>query len=613
MNKSVSIITPTYDQRTDFLQFIARGICKQTYTNIKEWVIVDGTKKEYSPLPETIKKIEKLKNIPKIVYIPNDPKRKNTVGNLRNIAKNKASGDILIHFDDDDFYPECRIKHAVEQLNRTGKEIAGNSDLYMYDVHFKTLYQFRSFGPNHILGGTMAYTKNYANKHTFDEEVTHAEEGSFTNRFKEPAAVLDAKKSIIASSHGINTYSKKKIIWDNLYSKDSKRQTMFTISRTLRSVSKNKKYIKDYLRVIENSVEKRDKKYDITIFDGMETIYSKYIYYDMIHEQAVYLQSLGYTVEIYSNNKKFKTQIETLVDGVVYKYYCQFNISKKYNIVIWSSLTAAIPFLTNKIRLQTNKTILYNPDFREGIGIYKQYLDEIDTIVLDNPIFQMPILAKLPFKDYEKQDWKKKTKFITNSFTHTTNVKNYSKINNSFYICLYYEECVSDFIVYLKFIFPKLHELNRNVSFHIYNFEILENSKIKKEDLEEIKSKGYYHIYRSKNYNDILQEKYKYKFHFCLYQNYGSSHLSVCDVRHSLYINCIPIIYKDEFMIFKEFKCFICTIPIPFKLNDLFVFLSTIMKFGDERRLFMENHNSKIFDINYTQKNWGKKFLNLIK
>ena len=74
-------------------------------------------------------------------------------------------------------------KVLVEQLYNTKRQIAGNSDLYMYDVHFKSLYQFRSFGKNHILGGTMAYTKKYANEHDFDGLVTHAEEGSFTNKF----------------------------------------------------------------------------------------------------------------------------------------------------------------------------------------------------------------------------------------------------------------------------------------------------------------------------------------------------------------------------------------------------------------------------------------------
>ena len=163
MTPTVSILTPTYDGRREFLQFIARGICKQTYKNIKEWVIVDGTKKETSCLPAIIDKIKKYKNIPKIVYIPCDPQRKNSIGNLRNIAKKTASGDILIHFDDDDYYPLCRIKHAVDQLTASKKQIAGNSDLYMYDVHFESLYQFRSFGDNHILGGSMAYTKKYAN------------------------------------------------------------------------------------------------------------------------------------------------------------------------------------------------------------------------------------------------------------------------------------------------------------------------------------------------------------------------------------------------------------------------------------------------------------------
>ena len=612
MNKTVSILTPTYDERGDFLQFVARGICQQTYKNIKEWVIVDGTKKAVSQLPETIEKIKKLKNIPKIVYIPNDIKRKNTVGNLRNIAKKKASGEILIHFDDDDYYPICRIKHAVTQLNNTKRQIAGNSDLYMYDVHFKTLYQFCSFGNNHILGGTMAYTKDYANQHDFDEEVTHAEEGSFTNKFTEPVAVLKAEKTIIASSHGENTFSKKRIIWNNLYFKDTKNQTMFFRSKTPRSVIKNKKYVKDYLRVIEASVSKNIADFDITIFDGIETGKSKYAYYDMIHKQLVYLKSLGFTSEVYSNNPKFKTP--ATIDGISYKYYCQFNINKKYNILIWSSLMAAMPFLTNKIRLKTNKTILYNPDFREGIVLYKDYLDEIETIILDNNVLEEVVINNINFKNYQLEEWKKRTKIISNSFNHTSNINNYSKIENSFYICLYHKTCVKDLLVYLKIIFPKLYEVYNNITVHIYNFEIVEELKdLKQELLNEIKSKEYYTIHRSKPYSEILQEKYQYQYQLYLYQTFGASHLAVCDIRHSLYVNCMPIVNKEIFMMFSEFKCFIGTVAQPFKLNELFSLINDICNYPSEKTKMMEEHNGKIFEKNYLQKNWGDEFLKLIK
>ena len=610
MSKSVSILTPTYDERIDFLQFVARGICKQTYTNIKEWIIVDGTKKDISCLPEIIQKLKTYHNIPEIVYIPHDPKRKNTVGNLRNIAKKAASGDILIHFDDDDYYPLCRIKHAVDQLVNTKREIAGNSDLYMYDVHFESLYQFRSFGDNHILGGSMAYTKKYANTHNFDESVTHAEEGSFTNKFTEPAAVLKAEKSIIASSHGSNTYSKKKIIWDNLYAKDSKRQTMFFRSRTLRSINKNKKYIKDYLKVIKNSIDKHNEDFDITIFIGLSNNYSKYTYYDMVHDQAVYLKSRGYTIEIYSSDAKFMTP--AIIDGISYKYYCQFNIHKNYNIFMWYGLIAAMPFLTNKIRLKTKKTILYNPDYRDGIALYKQYLDEIETIVLDNRVLEQAVISNVKFKNYELEEWKDKVKLINNGFCRTENLHNYSKIKNSFYICIYYKDCINDLVMYLQSVFPHLHETHNNITVHIYNFEILEDlGDISANILEEIKNKEYYIIHRNMTYSDIIQEKYKYEYQLYLYSTFGASHLSLCDLKHSIYVNCIPIISRNIFYMLPEFKCLAYSSEGQLKLKDLIELIGQICNYKPENRQIITDHNKSVFEKMNFKKNWADEILKI--
>ena len=39
--KTVSILTPTTENREISLKFVAKGICKQTYKNIIEWVIID--------------------------------------------------------------------------------------------------------------------------------------------------------------------------------------------------------------------------------------------------------------------------------------------------------------------------------------------------------------------------------------------------------------------------------------------------------------------------------------------------------------------------------------------------------------------------------------------
>ena len=621
MLKTVSILTPTYDKRIEFLEFVARGISKQTYSDILEWVIVDGTKTGISILPQTIEKLKKIKNLPKIIYIPQDINRTNTIGNLRNICKKVAKGDVMIHFDDDDYYPECRIKYTMSQLKSTKRQIAGTSDLYMYDVHFKTLYQFRSFGDNHILGGTMAYTKKYAREHHFDETVTHAEEGSFTSKFTEPAAVLKADKIMIASSHGINTYSKKKIIWDNMYSVGKKNQTMFYRSKTPRSVMKNKKYVREYLRVLENSAKSLEKDFDITYFLGMETVHKGNVYYDLIHKQAIYLKSLGYSVEIYSNNVKYKQDYSNDYEGITYKYYTQFNINKKYKNIILGGIISSWPFYKNNIRLKADKIIMYNPDYREGIILIQEYLDEIEEIVFDNHGLKNIVRDNMGLKKYQINEWNEKVKCISNFAPQSTNISGHSKINNSVYLCIYHETCVEELLIYLTVIFPKLKEIIKNLNVHIYNFHILKNLIKKKSinnfteaDIEKhISSKDFYTIHQVSNYNEIIQEKYKYKYHFYSFGKYEAGHLTISDIRHSIYIGCLPIIYKNLGPIFNEFKCIFNTHNYPIQNVDMLKFLLSIFHIPDDKYNELNSNNKEIFKTRYTKELWGKEFVKLLK
>ena len=140
--KSVSILTPTVDKRQEFLKFVAKGISNQDYKNIIEWVIIDGTCSGQSNLENVIQDIRKIKNIPNIVFIKQDINRNNKVGSLRNILNEIAKGDILVNFDDDDFYFDKRVSHVVNKLQTSKKHLAVCSPMYMYDVDFKYLFKF---------------------------------------------------------------------------------------------------------------------------------------------------------------------------------------------------------------------------------------------------------------------------------------------------------------------------------------------------------------------------------------------------------------------------------------------------------------------------------------
>ena len=163
---SASIITINQLVRCDCLLNLYELIKLQTYKNIIEWVIVEGskTKEDADKNKENINKLiethelykpQNLKHM-KIVYIEYTGK---ALSDLRNIGNNKCSGDIIICMDDDDYYPIERISHAVDSLQKSNALIAGCTDIYLYEYFMDKLYKFKGFHEKHTTNNCMAFKK----------------------------------------------------------------------------------------------------------------------------------------------------------------------------------------------------------------------------------------------------------------------------------------------------------------------------------------------------------------------------------------------------------------------------------------------------------------------
>lgn len=211
MNKTtVSLLTITQKSRNKCLKNLLEFINKQTYQDIIEWVIVEGSKtqkeaeenKEYI-LNEII--IINKTRFP-IKYIGFEEGSK--LSDLRNRGNASCKGDIIVCMDDDDYYPPKRVETAVSKLNNSTKQIAGCSYAYMYDYNIDKLYKFKSFGRNHSTNNCLAYKKEYLLTHKHEAGVDRGEEMSFTNNFTEPMIQLDSEDCIVISSHGSNTFDK---------------------------------------------------------------------------------------------------------------------------------------------------------------------------------------------------------------------------------------------------------------------------------------------------------------------------------------------------------------------------------------------------------------------
>ena len=114
--------------------------------------------------------------------------------------------------DDDDYYHPDSVRHVVIKfsLNPT-IQLSGSSILYIYYTDNKKIYKLGPYGPNHCTNGTLAVRKQYANTHLYDETVTHAEEKSFLESYKNPMIQLDPMKVMLVISHSQNTFDKKAI------------------------------------------------------------------------------------------------------------------------------------------------------------------------------------------------------------------------------------------------------------------------------------------------------------------------------------------------------------------------------------------------------------------
>ena len=204
---SVSILTVTQWLRHESLKILNDLIGDQTYPHIVEWIIVEGSPtKELAHLNSLL--VNAIRNTKcRIRYITGSCA---PLGTLRKAANDAAIGDIRVVMDDDDYYPPERVSHAVEMLTRATKRLAGCSPMFMYDYGLEQLFQFKKRASTHSTSSCMAWKKEYTG--TYDPTVSMAEETSFTRGFTEPMVQLDPVKTIVQSSHGTNTYSKKELI-----------------------------------------------------------------------------------------------------------------------------------------------------------------------------------------------------------------------------------------------------------------------------------------------------------------------------------------------------------------------------------------------------------------
>lgn len=116
-----SVITPTFG-REAYLAAARACWLSQTYPEL-EWLILDD-----SPEPSRVFAGE---SDPRIRY--RHSKVRATIGEKRNALLAEAKGDIILHFDDDDFYAPEYAATMIAALDRLGADLVNLRGWYMID------------------------------------------------------------------------------------------------------------------------------------------------------------------------------------------------------------------------------------------------------------------------------------------------------------------------------------------------------------------------------------------------------------------------------------------------------------------------------------------------
>lgn len=598
---TVSIITITQLNRFECIKILLDLIKKQTYNNIIEWVIVEGSKTldemvfNKKNIIELIEKEQPYVKF-KIIYIEKNTNKK--LGELRNIGNKICQGDITVCMDDDDYYPPDRVKHAVYKLSNSPNKIAGCSSHLMYDYDIDIFVQMKQLTKNHSINSCMAWKKEYLETNKHDPEKDFGEEQSFTKNFTEPMEQLDPFSTVIISSHSFNTYSKKKFFIAEL------NKIPNTIDKIIQKPIN--KYIQpDVLLKYKNIFTKKDyeKDYDIVYMCGAFSIN-----WDPADtklggsEQAVVNLSenwikMGKSVIVYGEipNK--------VINGVVYKPWTEFDFNRKYkNVILWRNYGLSTTLVLN---LKADFIVAdFHDNFIGQVGEnFKKFYLKCNKIFVKSNYHKECLLNNID-KNFDQNA----ITIIPNGVQiDKFNIKPEFTYRNPYRFC--YCSCYTrglDKIIGI--LWPIIFNYEPRAELHVYyGMDGIKNENYKNY-LKKLLAEPGVMDHGRQPIEMIVREKYLSTFHF--YITNTEAEIDCISIKESLVAGCIPLI--SNFGVFKE-RCgmhfdFNNEKEIKMAAVKIIDLLKNFQKV-DEFREKMKNDQS-INDWKYVAFEWTKYFIN---
>src|SRR6185436_9391339 len=194
----VSCIMPTRDRR-DLVPQAIRQFLRQDWPNAELIVVDDGFDKVADLIPAD----------PRIRYLALDERR--TVGAKRNLACEVARGEIILHWDDDDWMADWRIRYQVEHLLAAQADLCGLTTISHHEDATGKTWEYTSLARDKkwIAGATFCYRKDLWRSVPFTDLDNGEDMGFLWSDRRKKMVPLGDPSFYVARLHSGNTASQR--------------------------------------------------------------------------------------------------------------------------------------------------------------------------------------------------------------------------------------------------------------------------------------------------------------------------------------------------------------------------------------------------------------------
>lgn len=166
----VTCIMPTMPSRREWLPKAIECFRLQTYAD-RELVIVADEAPDFMDFVGSV--LASAAGVDAVIAVS---AARASVGAKRNIGCHHATGEMIAHFDDDDYSFPGRLADQVPRLIETGKSVTGYHSIRFTDG--SRWWQYHGHPVNWAFDTSLCYRKSFWARHPFDE-INDGLEASF--------------------------------------------------------------------------------------------------------------------------------------------------------------------------------------------------------------------------------------------------------------------------------------------------------------------------------------------------------------------------------------------------------------------------------------------------